>query len=149
MATTSTFDSFTASRGEFGRAGFGQAAFGRHPAAVRARIEAVEMVLERALVVPGTQLRFGLDSVIGLVPGIGDIISGLMGAYILWEARNLGMSKWTLWRMAGNVGVDTALGVIPLVGDLFDFAFRSNSRNLRLVRRHLDRHHPAGAVINR
>jgi len=118
------------------------------PAAVRARIEMVELVLERALVVPGTSLRFGLDSVIGLVPFAGDIITGLMGAYIIWEARNLGMSKWTLWRMAGNVGFDTAIGAIPLVGDLFDFAFRSNSRNLRLVRRHLDRHHPASANIN-
>ena len=145
MATTTSFDSFTAGYG--GRNGFSHAALGRHPAAVRTRIEAVEKVLERALVVPGTQLRFGLDSVIGLVPGIGDIIAGLLGTYIIWEARNLGMSKWTLWRMAGKVGVDTALGAIPLVGDLFDLAFRSNSRNLRLIRRHLDRHHPATKVI--
>ena len=55
---------------------------------------------------------------------------------------------WTLWRMAGTVGIDTALGAIPFVGDLFDVAFRSNTRNLRLIKRHLDRHHPASAIIN-
>lgn len=121
---------------------------GNDPAAVRKRVEMLELVLDRALIIPGTQMRFGLDSVIGLVPGIGDIISGLMGAYIIWEARNLKMSKWALWRMAGTVGIDTALGAIPFVGDLFDVAFRSNTRNLRLIKRHLDRHHPATATIN-
>src|SRR3546814_5179343 len=70
-----------------------------------------------------------------------------MSAYVIWEARNLGMSKWHLARMGANTLVDTAIGAIPLVGDLFDFAFRSNTRNLRIVRRHLDRHHPSSAVI--
>lgn len=70
-----------------------------------------------------------------------------MGAYLVWEARNLGMPNWKLWRMAGNVAFDTALGAVPVVGDLFDFVFRSNTRNLRIVRRHLDRHHPASRVI--
>lgn len=137
-ATARSFDQFTMALPQLGN----------DPAAVRKRVAMLELVLERALVVPGTQLRFGLDSVIGLVPGVGDIISGLMGAYLVWEARNLKMSKWTLWRMAGNVGVDTALGAIPFVGDLFDIAFRSNTRNLRLIKRHLDRHHPAGAVVD-
>ncbi len=71
-----------------------------------------------------------------------------MGAYLIWEARNLGLPKWKIARMAGNVGVDTVLGFIPLVGDIFDFAFRSNSRNLKIVTRHLDRHHPATVTID-
>jgi hypothetical protein len=70
-----------------------------------------------------------------------------MGAYMVWEARNLGMSKWQLIRMTANVGVDTVLGAIPLVGDAFDLVFRSNSKNLRIIRKHLDKHHPGTRVI--
>ena len=79
---------------------------------------------------------------------VGDVIAGLMGAYLIWEARNLGMPKWKLWRMAGNVGVDTALGAIPLVGDAFDLFFRSNTRNLKIIKRHLDKHHPGTIIID-
>lgn len=121
---------------------------GRDPASVRRRVAALEQLLEGLFVVPGTTRRVGLDSVIGFVPVVGDLFTGAMGAYLVWEARNLGMSKWTLARMTANVGVDTALGAIPFVGDVFDFVFRSNSRNLRLIKRHLDRHHPAGAVVD-
>jgi len=78
---------------------------------------------------------------------VGDLITAAMGAWLVWEGRNLGMSKFHLWRMAGNIGVDTAVGAIPLVGDLFDFAFRSNTRNLRIVKRWLDKHHPATMVV--
>lgn len=120
---------------------------GRDPRSVRQRIELMEQLLENMLVLPGTRFRIGLDSIIGLVPVVGDLITAAMGAWIVWEARNLGMSKWQLARMSANVGLDTALGAIPLVGDAFDFAFRSNSRNLRIIRRHLDRHHPATATI--
>jgi Domain of unknown function (DUF4112) len=70
-----------------------------------------------------------------------------MGAYIVWEARNLGMSKWQLIRMAANVGVDTAIGAVPLVGDVFDLVWRSNSKNLRIIKRHLDKHHPGTRII--
>ena len=70
-----------------------------------------------------------------------------MGAYIVWEARNLGMSKWQLIRMAANVGVDTAIGAVPLVGDVFDFVWRSNSKNLRIIKKHLDKHHPGTRII--
>jgi hypothetical protein len=118
------------------------------PAAVRVRVELVELVLERALVVPGTQFRFGLDAVVGLVPVAGDIITGLLGAYLVWEARNLRMSRLTLLRMTATVGFDTLIGMIPFVGDAADLVFRSNTRNLRLIKRHLDRYHPAGATID-
>lgn len=117
------------------------------PASIRRRIEALEAVLERAIVLPGMNRPIGLDAIIGLIPVIGDLLTALMSGYLIWEARNLGMSKWQLLRMSGNVAIDTALGAIPLAGDLFDFAFRSNTRNLKIVRRHLDRHHPASAVL--
>jgi Domain of unknown function (DUF4112) len=114
---------------------------------VRARVEAMEKLLERSFVIPGTKIPFGLDSVIGLVPVLGDVVTAAMGAYMVWEARNLGMSKWQLIRMTANVGVDTALGAIPLVGDAFDLVFRSNSKNLRIIKKHLDKHHPGTRII--
>ena len=124
-----------------------QLPIGRDPASVRQRLEAVEALLERLFVVPGINRSVGLDSILGLVPVLGDVITASMGAWLVWEARNLGMSKFQLARMAANVGVDTALGAIPLVGDLFDFAFRSNSKNLRIVKRYLDKHHPSTMTI--
>ncbi len=124
--------------------GFG----GSDPQAVRARIEALEKVLERAFVIPGTKIPFGLDSIIGLVPVLGDVVTAVMGAYLVWEARNLGMSKWQLVRMTANVGVDTALGAIPLLGDAFDLVWRSNSKNLRIIKKHLDKHHPGTRLID-
>ena len=115
---------------------------GRDPLAVRRRIEAMEQLLERSLVIPGINRPIGLDALAGLVPVLGDVITAAMGAYIVWEASTLGMPKWKLWRMAGNIAFDTALGAIPVAGDLFDVLFRSNTRNLKIVRRHLDKHHP-------
>jgi len=70
-----------------------------------------------------------------------------MGAWLVWEGRNLGMSKFQLTRMAANIGIDTAVGAIPLVGDLFDFVFRSNTKNLRIIRRYLDKHHPSTMTV--
>ena len=119
---------------------------GRDPAAVRQRIEAMETLLERSFVIPGINRPVGLDAIAGLIPVVGDIVTAGMGAWIIWEANNLGLPKWKLWRMAGNVVFDSAVGAIPVAGDVFDFLFRSNSRNLRIVKRHLDRHHPHRAV---
>ena len=120
---------------------------GRDAVSVRRRIEAMERVLERSFVIPGTKVPVGLDALAGLVPVAGDVLTAAMGIYLVWEARNLGMSRWQLARMLANVGVDTALGAIPLAGDVFDFVFRSNSKNLRILRKHLDRHHPASRTI--
>jgi hypothetical protein len=120
---------------------------GRDPASVRRRLEAMELLLERAFTVPGTNMKVGLDAIVGLVPVLGDLVTTAMGAWMVWEARNLGMPKFHIARMAGNVGVDTLIGAIPLVGDLFDFAFRSNSRNLRILKRWLDKHHPETMTI--
>lgn len=122
-------------------------AMSREPHAVRQRVEALEQLLERSFHIPGTKVPVGLDSIVGLVPVLGDIVTAAMGAYMVWEARNLGMSKFQLMRMAANVGIDTALGAIPLAGDAFDFLWRSNSKNLRIIKKHLDKHHPGTRVI--
>jgi hypothetical protein len=120
---------------------------GRDPASVRKRIEAMEALLERMFIVPGINRPVGLDVILDLVPVVGDLIAALMGGWIVWEARNLGMSRWQQARMIGNVAFDALLGAIPWVGAIPDFFFRSNSRNLRIIRRHLDRHHPDTAII--
>ena len=120
----------------------------RDPAKIRQRIEMLELLLERSFVIPGVRMPIGLDSIVGLVPVIGDFITAAMGAYIVWEARNLGVPKWKLWRMGGNILFDTAIGAIPVAGDAFDFLFRSNSRNLKIIKRHLDKHHPSTRVLD-
>jgi len=121
---------------------------GTDPVSVRRRVEAMERVLERSFTLPGTNQQFGLDALVGLVPVAGDVISAAMGLYLVWEARNLGMPKWQLARMTANVGFDSLLGVLPLAGDLLDFFYRSNSRNLKIIRKHLDKHHPETRVID-
>ena len=118
------------------------------PAALRKRVEMLEMILERSFVVPGINRPVGLDAIVGLVPVVGDVITAAMGAYLIWEARNLGMPKWKILRMVGNLGVDTTLGAIPVVGDAFDFLFRSNTRNMRIIKKHLDKHHPGTIIID-
>ncbi|MGB7409154.1 MAG: DUF4112 domain-containing protein [Pontixanthobacter sp.] len=120
---------------------------GTDPVSIRRRIEAMEQMLERSFTIPGTKFPIGLDSIIGLVPVVGDLVTTAMGAYIVWEAKNLGLPKWKIWRMVGNVGFDTVLGLVPLVGDAADLVFRSNTRNLRIIKKHLDKHHPAARTI--
>lgn len=120
---------------------------GSDPLSVRRRLEALEHLLENAVAVPGTRHRVGLDSLVGLIPVAGDLIGAALGVYMVWEARNLGMSRWQQARMLGNVGIDTAIGAIPFAGDLFDFVFKSNSRNMKIIRKHLDRHHPQTRII--
>ena len=121
---------------------------GRDPQSVRRRVEAMERLLERLFVVPGINRPVGLDVILDLLPIGGDLIGALLGCWLVWEARNLGMSKWAMARMFGNVGLDALLGAIPFVGAIPDFFFRSNTRNLAIIRRHLDRHHPETAVLD-
>src|SRR3954466_4914859 len=121
--------------------------FGTDPQSVRQRVETMERLLERLFVIPGTKQQVGLDVILDLVPVVGDIAAAALGAYIVWEARNVGMSRWQISRMAGNVGFDWLLGLIPWVGAIPDFFFRSNTRNLRMILRHLDKHHAATATV--
>ena len=120
---------------------------GSDPHSVRQRIDAMEKLLERMFVIPGINRPVGLDVFLDIIPGVGTISAAALGSYIAWEARNLGMSKWQFTRMAGNIGFDMLLGLIPWVGAIPDFFFRSNTRNLRIIRRHLDKHHPATRTI--
>ena len=122
---------------------------GRDPASVRRRVELMERLLERMWIIPGINRPVGLDVVLDVVPVAGDLIGAALGVYMIWEARNLGMSKWASARMLGNVAIDTALGAIPFVGAIPDFFFRSNTRNLKIIRAHLDRQHPATAIVER
>jgi hypothetical protein len=121
---------------------------GTDPQSVRRRVEGLERVMERLIVIPGLNRPVGLDVILDLVPFAGSTAGAVLGAYMAWEARNLGMSKWQMGRMAGNVGVDWLLGLIPWVGAIPDLFFRSNSRNLKMIKKHLDRHHPSGATID-
>jgi Domain of unknown function (DUF4112) len=124
--------------------------FGSDPASVRQRVEAMEKLLERLFVIPGTKQPVGLDAILDVVPVVGDIAAAALGAYIVWEARNLGMSKWQIARMTGNVGINWLLGlfsVVPVVGVIPTLLFRSNSKNLKIIRRHLDKHHAATATV--
>ena len=121
---------------------------GRDPTAVRQRVEALERILERAFILPGLNRPVGLDFIVGLIPVVGDLIAAAMGSWLVWEARNLGLSKFQIARMIGNVGFDAVLGFVPFVGDAADLYFRSNTRNLKIIKRHLDKHHPSTVTLS-
>lgn len=121
---------------------------GRDPASVRRRIEAMEKLLEGMFTIPGTNQRVGLDVIFDLIPVGGSVIAAVMGSWMAWEARNLGMPKNAIVRMAGNIGFDALLGAIPLVGAVPDFFFRSNTRNLKIIKKHLNKHHPGTVIID-
>jgi hypothetical protein len=101
-----------------------------------ARLETLANLLDTALVVPGTNIRFGLDALVGLIPGIGDVLTTATSLYIVHEAYQLGAPKRLLVRMLGNVAVDGFVGAFPLVGDVFDTFWRANRRNVALLRGH-------------
>ena len=103
-----------------------------------ARLDALARLLDTALVVPGTNIRFGLDALIGLVPGIGDAVTTATSLYIVHEAYQLGAPKHLIVRMLANVALDGFVGAVPVVGDVFDALWRSNRRNMALLRQHLE-----------
>ncbi len=101
------------------------------------RLRRVARLMDSAIVVPGLRRRIGADALLGLVPGIGDAVSGLIGAYLIYEAHRLGAPKSALARMAANLALDTAVGSIPVAGDIWDFFFRANDRNMQILARHV------------
>jgi hypothetical protein len=113
------------------------------------RLDALARFLDNAIRVPGTNVRFGADALLNLLPGIGTLTSKGMSAYLIWEARRLGVPTRTLVRMAGNVGLDFVISAVPIVGWVGDVFFRSNLRNMGLLREHLDRVHPVTNQIQR
>jgi uncharacterized protein DUF4112 len=110
-----------------------------------ARIDALATLMDTAFVIPGTEIRFGLDALIGLIPGIGDAITTVISLFIVREARALGAPPLLVARMIANVALDGMVGAVPLVGDAFDVAFRANRRNMALLRQHLDKVEGRGA----
>lgn len=103
------------------------------------RLDRFALILDEAFRIPGTRWRIGLDGMIGLVPGIGDALTAAIALYPLAEGWRHGVPKRLLARMLGNVGFDAAVGAIPILGDIFDLRFKSNRRNVELLRRHFRR----------
>ncbi len=114
--------------------------FEQHPhAADLARLRKLAQRMDSAFHLPIVGIRVGWDSVLGLVPGIGDALTLLPGAFILRESHRMGASRPVLARMAANMGIDFAIGAIPIVGDLFDIGWKANIRNVDLLHTHLER----------
>jgi len=104
-----------------------------------AKLDALASFMDSAIVIPGTNIRFGADALIGLIPGIGDAVSAGVSCLIVLEARRMGAPAHVIGRMIGNIALDSLAGAIPLIGDLFDVAFRANLRNMRLLRNHFEK----------
>ena len=103
------------------------------------RLERLSILLDTAVLIPGTNVRLGADALIGLVPGIGDMITTALAAYIVYEAHRIGAPRRLIARMVANVALDGVVGAVPLAGDLLDVMFRANRRNVRLLRDWLER----------
>ena len=101
------------------------------------RIRRLAWLVDGAFRLPGTRFRFGLNSVIGVVPGAGDAVLGVLSAYIIYEAAQLGVPRHKLAQMAGNVALEVIGGSVPILGDLFDIALKANLRNIRILEMHL------------
>jgi hypothetical protein len=131
---------FRSFRFEFGNAGAGANPFGNLTREQRlARLDAIAKLLDIAFVLPGTKIRYGIDGIIGLIPVIGDIIATALSLWLVREARALGAPWHVTARMLGNVAVQGVAGAVPFVGDAFDVLFRANIRNVRLLRRWMDK----------
>ena len=104
------------------------------------RLDALARIMDSAFRIPGTEIVMGFDALIGLVPVIGDAVASAIGGYIIWEAKRLGVSRLTIARMAANTTIDTVLGSIPILGDVFDVAYKSNRKNVALLKAHLEKH---------
>jgi hypothetical protein len=98
-----------------------------------AAVRAVAKVMDAAIEIPGTRIKLGLDSVIGLIPGVGDLIGSAISGYIVMVASNLGVPRAVIWRMLMNLGVDAVVGIVPFAGDLLDVAWKANVKNVALL----------------
>ncbi|WP_181703949.1 DUF4112 domain-containing protein [Chthonobacter albigriseus] len=107
--------------------------------AVERRLALIARALDSAFRIPGTGIRFGADTIVGFIPGVGDLVTQGLGLYIVAEAWRLGAGHRTVARMIGNLAIDTVVGVVPLVGDVADLFFRANTKNVALLREHVSR----------
>jgi len=103
------------------------------------RLAALSRILDHAFRIPGTNIRFGVDAVLGVLPGIGDVLSNVISAYLVLEARKLGVTGWDTTRMIGNIAVDAGVSAIPFAGDIFDVFWRANDQNMKILHDHLAR----------
>lgn len=103
------------------------------------KLDSLSYLLDNSIRVPGTNARFGMDAVVGLIPGFGDAAGALMSAYIVVQAARLGAPASSLMRMLLNVGIEALFGAVPFLGDLFDAAFKANARNVAILRSELER----------
>ena len=110
----------------------------RHPRAARERLARLAFLLDSAWRVPGTGVRFGADALLGLVPGVGNLATTVLSAYLIHEAWRLGLPRAALLRMIGNVALDGAVGAVPVLGNVVDLFWRANRRNMAILARHLD-----------
>ena len=108
-------------------------------AAIIGEFDRVARLLDSRWRIPGTGIRFGLDPLVGLVPGLGDVATGLVSAYIVVMARRLGLPNHVMARMVGNIALDVVVGAIPLLGSVFDLFYKANRRNFRLLQQHVER----------
>jgi hypothetical protein len=102
-----------------------------------ARVRAIARAMDSAISIPGTGVRFGLDPVLGLVPGLGDVVSSIASIYIVMIGIRLGAPRSAVLRMMGNIAIDTLVGSVPILGDLFDVGWKSNNRNVALIEQHV------------
>ena len=105
----------------------------------------VARLLDSQWRIPGTNMRFGLDPLVGLVPGLGDVATGLVSAYIVLLAARLKLPAPVMARMAGNIALDVVVGSVPILGSVFDLFYKANRRNFDLLRRHLEREQGKGS----
>jgi hypothetical protein len=104
-----------------------------------ARLDRLATLLDTVLVIPGTSIRFGADAILGLVPGIGDVVTTALSGYIVYAAHRLGAPQHLIMRMIANVAFDSVITVVPVAGNVADVFFRANRRNMRLLREWLER----------
>ena len=109
----------------------------KHVARIK-KLRRITKVLDNAITIPGTKFSFGLDPILGLLPGGGDTITGGLSAYIVVEAARMGVSREVLGKMVGNILLDSFAGTIPVLGDLFDVGWKSNVKNMELLEKHLE-----------
>jgi hypothetical protein len=102
------------------------------------KLRRLSKVMDNAIAIPGTKFRFGLDPIFGLLPGGGDTITGGLSAYIVVEAARMGLPREILYKMVGNILIDSFAGAVPIIGDLFDVGWKSNVKNIELLEKHLE-----------
>jgi len=102
------------------------------------KLRRVSKLLDNAITIPGTKISFGLDPILGLLPGGGDTVTGGISAYIVVEAARMGIPREILYKMVSNILIDSFAGTVPVVGDLFDVGWKSNVKNIELLEKHLD-----------